>query len=132
MIFTGISYLAVIVAAIAGFVFGMGWYMLFGKQWMAAIGMKEQPKPTAAPFIIAFVSQLVMAWLLAGLIGHLGEVTVAQALITAASVWVGFVLMTMIVNHRFQGSPWSLTAIDSGHWLGVLLAMGLIIGLFGV
>ncbi len=131
MLFTGISYLAVLVAAIAGFVFGMGWYMLLGKQWMAAVGMKDEPKPSPGPFVCAGISLLVMAWLLAGLIGHLGEVTVARGLITAASVWVGFVLTTMVVNHRFQGSPWSLTAIDSGHWLGVLLLMGLVIGLFG-
>ena len=131
MMFSGTSYLAVLIAAVAGFAFGAIWYGILGKPWMAAVGMTERPKPTPAPFIIAFVCQLVMAWMLAGLIGHLGDVTVERSLITAALVWVGFVLTTMLVNHRFQSARWSLSVIDGGHWLGVLLVMGLVVGLFG-
>ena len=67
----------------------------------------------------------------AGLLGHLGEVTLGRSLLTAAFIWFGFVLTTMMVNHRFQSARWSLTLIDGGHWLGVLLVMGLVIGLFG-
>ena len=37
----------------------------------------------------------------------------------------------MLVNHRFQGQGWKLTLIDAGHWLGVLLVMGAVLGLFG-
>ncbi len=129
MTFTGISYLAVLVAAVAGF--GAAWYGVLGKQWMAPLGMTEQPKPSALPFVTAFVAQFVMAWTLAGVLGHLGEVTIGRALITAGLIWFGFVLATMMVNHRFQSARWSLTLIDGGHWLGVLLAMGLVIGLFG-
>jgi len=83
-------------------------------------------------FLMTFVAQLVMAWMLAGALGHLGDVSVLAGLITAALTWVGFVVTTMIVNHRFQGKPWSLTLIDAGHWLGVMLVMGVVIGLFGV
>jgi hypothetical protein len=132
MAFSGIDYLAVIVAAVAGFAFGALWYGVLGKQWMAALGMSDRPKPSPAPFIIAFLCQLVMAWMLAGVVGHLGDVTVGRSLLSALFLWIGFVLTTMLVNHRFQGARWSLTAIDGGHWLGVLLVMGLVIGLFGV
>ena len=132
MTFAGINYLAVAIAAGAGFVFGALWYGLLGKQWIAALGWSEHPKPTAGPFVIAFAAQLVMAWVLAGVVGHLGEVTLMTALISAALVWAGFVLTTQTVNHRFQSASWSLTVIDSGHWLGVLLVMGLVIGLFGI
>ena len=133
MAFAGISYLAVLVAAIGGFAFGSVWYGVLGKPWMAAVGKpKESFKPRPVPFIIAFVCQLVMAWLLAGIIGHLGDVSIQGALITAFFVWLGFVVTTMMVNHRFQSASWALTAIDGGHWLGVLLIMGLAIGLFGL
>lgn len=131
MNFAGLSYLAVLVAAVAGFVFGALWYTILGRAWMAAIGMKRELKPTPAPFVIAAVCQLVMAWMLAGVIGHLGEVTLTRSLLSAAFLWAGFVLTTMLVNHRFQGATWSLTLIDGGHWLGVLLVMGLVIGLIG-
>ncbi len=131
MTFAGVNYLAVLVAALAGFGFGALWYTLLAAQWVAAIGLTDRPKPNPLPFVVALCAQLVMAWTLAGLLGHLGEVTVGRALITAVLVWFGFVLSAMMVNHRFQEARWSLTLIDSGHWLGVLLVMGLIIGLFG-
>ena len=83
MIFTGISYLAVIAAAVAAYAFGAIWYMLLAKPWLAAVGFTEPPKPAPAPFVIAFVAQLVIAYFLAGLIGHLGDVTVARGIVTA-------------------------------------------------
>ena len=132
MTFAGINYLAVAIAAGAGFVFGAVWYGLLGKQWMAALGISEHPKPSPGPFVIAFAAQIVMAWVLAGVVGHFGEVTPVTGLITAGLVWAGFVLTTQTVNHRFQSARWSLTLIDAGHWLGVLLVMGLVIGLIGI
>jgi hypothetical protein len=126
-----VNYVAIVVAAVAGFAFGAVWYMALGKVWMAALGMTEHPKPQPAPFLIAFAAQLVMAWMLAGALGHLGDVSVVAGLITAALIWVGFIATTLVVNHRFQGAKWSLTLIDGGHWLGVLLVMGVVLGLFG-
>ena len=127
-----VNYIAILVAAVAGFAFGAVWYMALGKPWMAAVGMTEQPKPNPAVFLMTFVAQLIMAWMLAGALGHLGDVSIVAGLITAALIWVGFVATTLVVNHRFQGAKWSLTVIDGGHWLGVLLVMGVVLGLFGV
>lgn len=131
MAFSGINYLAILGAAIAGFAFGAAFYGILGKQWMAAAGLSEA-KPKISNFVISFVCELVMAYLLAGLIGHLGDVSVRAGMISAAFIWVGFVITTMIVNHRYGGAKWSLTLIDGAHWLGVLLVMGLAIGLVGV
>jgi hypothetical protein len=36
------------------------------------------------------------------------------------------------VNHAFQGAKTTLTLIDGGHWLGVLLLQGTILGAWGV
>ena len=86
-----------------------------------------------APFIIAFIAQLVMAWVLAGVIGHLGpdEVTFRSGVISGAFIWLGFVITTLTVNQAFQGAKRELTLIDGGHWLGVLLLQGSVIGLVG-
>ena len=134
MEFGGINYLGVIAATVAGFVFGSVWYGVLSKKWMKAAGIsEEQAKPSAGPLVNALICQLIMAWVLAGLIGHLGEgqVTLNNGVISAAFVWLGFVLTTQLVNHRFQGKPWSLSLIDCGHWLGVLLLQGAVIGLIG-
>ncbi len=138
MEFAGTNYIAVVVAAIASFAFGVIYYMVLGRHWRAAIGKTEEQmkadgmKPSV--FIVAALAQLVMAWVLSGIIGHLGtdQVTVVNGLISAGFVWVGFVATTLAVNHGFQGARKSLTLIDGGHWLGVILVQGLVIGLFGV
>ena len=69
--------------------------------------------------MMTFLCQLVIAWMLAGVMGHVSQVSVTGGIITAAFLWLGFIATTLIVNHRFQGAPWSLTLIDGAHWLGV-------------
>jgi hypothetical protein len=83
------------------------------------------------PLIIAGVACLLMAWMLAGLMGHLGDVTVKRGFISAAFVWAGFVLTTTATNQAFKGVRPLVTVIDVGHWLAVLIVMGVIIGAFG-
>jgi hypothetical protein len=143
MTFAGINYLAIIVAAIVGWLAGAAYYMVLGKQWVAAQGSTMEAfkarqaavKGSSAawlPFALAFLANLVMAWVLAGMVGHLGVVTIRSAVISALFVWGGFVVTTMLVNNAFSGRRYALTAIDAGHWLAVLVLMGIVIGWMGV
>ena len=133
MQFAGMNYPAILVAAVAGFAMGFVWYSIFGNMWMRALGKtKEDLKPRPQPFIVSIIASLVMAYILAGLIGHMGELTLMRGMISAAFVWVGFVVTSIAVSYAFQGARWSLILIDSGHWLLVLLVMGAIIGWWGV
>jgi hypothetical protein len=134
MTFAGINYLAVAIAAVVGYAAGALWYWALGRPWQEAHGfttqsMKEQ---SAAPFIIGFIANVVMAWMLAGVLGHLGQVTVRNGVISATFLWFGFVLTTMAVNYVFGRRPLKLLAIDAGHWLLVLVLLGAVIGAFGV
>lgn len=139
MEFAGLNYIAIMVATVASFAFGSVYYMTLAKPWMAALGKTEEQiradggmKPSV--FVLTAIAQLVMAWVLAGIIGHLGtgQVTPVNGLISGAFIWFGFVVTTQLINHGYQGQKKSLTVIDCGHWLGVLLIQGLVIGLFGV
>ena len=133
MTFAGINPIAVLAAAVAAFIAGSVWYGVLGKAWMAALGRsREDFKPSPGPFIIALVGELVMAFVLAGLIGHMGDVTIRVGVISALFVWLGFVATTVAINNAYQGSRWSLPLIDAGHWLVVLLVMGAVIGAFGI
>jgi hypothetical protein len=142
MTFTGINYIAVLIAAFAAWGFGAAWYNLLATPWLAAQGktpeqFEQEMKPHRGsprfytPFVLAFVCNLIMAWVLAGMIAHLGPVTIRSATVSAAFVWFGFVLTTMSVNYAFGGRKPLLTVIDGGHWLGALLIMGAVIGAFG-
>jgi hypothetical protein len=140
MTFAGVNYLAIFVAAVAGWLLGAVWYTVLSKPWQQAAGitanqMKQAQKTPAfyLPFVVAFLAQIVMAWILAGLIAHLGpgQFTVRNGIISGAFVWLGFVITTMAVNNGFAGRNWRLLPIDGGHWLAVLLLMGGILGAFG-
>jgi len=136
MTFTGVNYIAVIIAALAGFGLGAIWYMVLAKPWMHAVGKTEADRPQGSaqvvPFAIAIVALLIMAWMLAGVMGHLGDITIRGGVISGFFVWLGFVITTMGVNHAFSGAKPMLTLIDGGYWLAVLLIQGAVIGAFGV
>ena len=135
MAFAGLNYLAILAAAIGAFVFGSAYYGILGRSWMAALGVADGeagPRMSPTPFIVAFLAELVMAWVLAGVMAHLGSITVRTGMISGAFCWLGFVITTLASNYAFQGRPRTLTVIDGGHWLGVLLIQGAVIGAIGV
>jgi uncharacterized protein DUF1761 len=138
MQFAGLNHWAVVAATIVSFLFGALWYGALSNPWLRALGktraeIGERARPLWMLLLTSLVAEFVMAWVLAGLIGHLGpgQVTLRNGVISAAFVWLGFVLTTLVVNHGYQGSRPSLTAIDGAHWLGVLLLQGAVIGALG-
>jgi hypothetical protein len=139
MPFTGVNYLAVLIAGVAGWLAGAAWYMSLGKFWLAALGMtkermeenKRQPYAWM-PFVLVFLGNLIMAWTLAGILGHFGLVSIKGGMITGALCWFGFVFTSMLANNAFAMRSYRLTAIDGGHYLVVLVLMGAIIGAMGV
>lgn len=133
MVFAGINYLAVVIAAAVGFAASAIWYKTFGNAWLVAQGRApEDTTPKPGPFVVAGIAQLLMAYMLAGVLGHLGAVNMQNGIIGAAFIWLGFVATTIAVNDSFQGARATLTFIDAGHWLVVLALMGAVIGLFGI
>jgi len=142
MTFAGINHLAILVAAVVAWLGGAAYYTALAKPWVAAQGLTvEQHKAMIAaksgiakfaPFILAFVAEVIMAWVLAGVVGHLGTVTVRSVVISGLFVWAGFVVTTLLVNNAFAGRRYMLTLIDAGHWLLVVVLMGVVIGWMGV
>jgi hypothetical protein len=133
----GINYLAVFAAAVAAWLLGAIWYTALSKAWLAALGKTKAElagpsgKPSAAPFILSFLAELVMATVLAVLMARSGTAGITGGLAMGALAWLGFVATTISVNNAYPGRRLSLTMIDSGHWLAVLLVQGAIIGWFG-
>lgn len=137
MNFGGVDSWAIVIAAIVASVVGAFWYWRFAKPWADAQGftpeeMKANPSPW--PYILGFVAYLVTATALAGVVGHLGvgQVTLKNAVISAAALWLGFIATTLAVNYSFGRRPLKLYLIDAGHWLAVLITQGVVIGWMGV
>jgi len=141
MTFGGINHLAVLIAAVVAWLASAAWYMSLGKIYMAALGKTpgqvaaDRKRPGAfLPFVYAFVANIVIAWMLAGVLGHLGpgQVTLRNGVISAAFLWFGFILTTMAVNYSFSGRDRRLLLIDAGNWLIVLLVIGAVVGGMGI
>lgn len=137
MDYLNVNWLAVVLAMIASMALGAAWYIILSRQWLAATGRSMEQITSgsggqAAPFIWGAVMQLVMAYFLALLTPViLGEMSVANAVIVGLHLWAGFIMTSMILNHRYQGASWSLAVIDGGYLLGVVVLQGIVLGLLG-
>jgi hypothetical protein len=138
MAFAQANWLAIVIAAVAGWLVGFGWYMLFGRIWMAAIGITREEleaanKPPGGYLhdLYGLIADLIMASVLAGIMWHVGPLTVRSGVISAALCWFGFVITPMAVINSFARRDWRLTLVDGGHLLVALLVMGAIIGAMG-
>ncbi|MBV8791689.1 MAG: DUF1761 domain-containing protein [Pseudolabrys sp.] len=135
------NWTALLVAAIAAWIFGAIYYSLLGKAWLAAQGetrdsMKaknagKSGAAKAAPFVLSFIAEIVMAGAMQGILFHTGMQTIRTGAISGALIWLGFVFTTILVNNAYPGRRFMLTVIDAGHWLGVLLIIGAIVGSIG-
>ena len=132
---------AIVVAAIAAWLFGGIYYTSLSGPWLRAQGKTlEQCKAEQAsksdiakfaPFVLVFVGELIMAWATYGILLHMNMFTLRAGMITGAACWLGFVLTTITANNAFAGRKAMLTVIDSIAWLGAMLIIGGVIGWFG-
>jgi hypothetical protein len=130
-------YLAIVIAAAVAWLAGVAWYMSLSGLYTAALGKtpeqmaEDRKKP--GPYVYALIANVIIAWMLAGLLAHLGvgQVTLRNGIVSAAFLWFGFVLTTMTVNYSFSGRDRRLLLIDLGNWLIVLLVIGAVIGAIG-
>ncbi len=129
MSFAGISWIAVVIAAVLAFVWGAAYYGALSAPWQRAGRIDAvQARPGPALLAVTFVCELVAAAVLASFMIGLGRMTLTGGLAVGFFAWLGFILASMAMNHRYQGYGWDLTAIDGGHWLGAMLIMGAVIG----
>ncbi len=131
-----INYWAVLVSAVASMAIGSLWYgPLFGKKFMSDMGMDQwSPEKQAAMkkgmtmmYVVQFVASLVMFYVLAGLLGGLGKLTLGGGLMTALWVWIGFIVPVKL-GEAIWGGKMSLFWLGIGNMLVTVLVAGAIIG----
>ena len=144
MLPTTMNFFVMLGAAVCSWLFGAMYYGSLGKQWIEAQGLtmeefraKQAAKvgklSAQAPFILGFIAQLIMAYVLYGLmkhVAHTGPLTVRNGLLSGTFIWFGFILTSIVVNYSFSGRKVMLIVIDAGYWLGVVLILGAMIGAF--
>jgi hypothetical protein len=133
---TEINYLAVVAAAVVAFMVGAVWYspLLFGNQLMelrsASPGVVAGTTMPAWKILVEFGRGLVVAYVLALLLGLLGDFGWRGALQLGVWVWVGFPITLLVGSVIWENTPWQLAAIHAGDWLVKLLLIAVILGVW--
>jgi hypothetical protein len=127
------NYLAILVAAIACFLFEAGWYSLFLQTWLNGIGhTREWLMGTGINPALQFATAILCEALIATAISCVTQLTGAQTWLrgiqVAALLWLGFVLTTIATEYVFEVRPLSLLAVNGGFWLLGMILEGAIVG----
>ena len=123
-----VNWLAVVLAALSGFVIGGLWYgPIMGRTWMAATGKTEEDIKNSNPaktYGLTFLLSLLVSWTLAHTFAsYAQDLSALVKILTGFGVALGFVLPALWTNYLFQGADKRLYLIDGGYWLLFFTAM---------
>jgi len=131
--FAEISWLSVIVAALAAFAIGGLWYspVLFGDIWAKELKLSsEELKKANMPLIFGttFVLNIIAAMVLDIFIGQ--QSTLLSGLMYGLIVAVAWVSTSLGINYLFSRKSLKLFFIDAGYFLVFFPIMGAILGVW--
>jgi hypothetical protein len=123
-----LNYLAIIVAAVAVFVFAAGYYIVLARQRaQLSPAAAARSRPPAWLMGLELLKSLVVAAVVAGLVALAGIADVGGALKLALALWVAFPLVLLVGSVTQENVPWKLGAIHSGDWLAKLVIISVIV-----
>ncbi len=123
-----LNYLAIIVAAIAVFVFAAGYYIVLARQRATlSPAAAARSRPPAWLMGLELLKSLVVAAVVAGLVALAGIGDVGGALKLALALWVAFPVVLLVGSVTQENVPWKLGAIHSGDWLAKLVIISVIV-----
>ncbi|NUB45314.1 DUF1761 domain-containing protein [Fertoebacter nigrum] len=130
------GFLAVLVAAVAGFAVGAVWYMTLSAPWIAASGVRLGPdgRPAKAegvsPMIIGFVAMVVVAGMMRHVFAMSAIDTVFEGLTSGLGIGAFFITPWLAMCYGFAGRPARLAMIDGGYAVAGCGVIGLVLALF--
>jgi len=128
-----LNWLAVIGAALAGFVIGGLWYgPLFGKVWQREAGLSDADLQNAnMPLIFGttFFLNLLAAFILAHVLVTFGRPGLSLSVQIAGGIGLAFIATSVGVNYLFARKSVKLFLIDAGYWVVIYSVMGLVLSL---
>ena len=129
-----INWIAMVLAALAGFLVGGVWYgPLFMKAWQAEAGITVEQMRSRKPAIVfggAFLLNLFAAFILGHVLATYGKPDLGVSIMIAGGVALGFIATSFGVNYLFASKSLKLFAIDAGYWVVIYSLMGAIFGWF--
>ena len=133
-----VNFLAILIATVVAMVLGMAWYspFLFGNAWMRLSGIdpkkidKSQMKGMWKTMIVAFLSNLIMVFVLSTFINLSQTTTATDAAQLGFWIWLGFMMPLQLGSVLWEKKPFKLFLINTSHYLVTLIVMSLILVLW--
>ena len=127
------NHIAIVVAAVAFFMLGAGWYTVLARPWAAGIGktmeqIERDSGGSMMPMVMGFLAILVMCYTLNSLLNRLGDTTAGSGAKVGAFIALGFVAANIALNYAFELRGVTLWTINTGYVLVGLTVAGAIIG----
>jgi hypothetical protein len=128
-----LNWVAILVAAIASFLFEALWFSLFMNQWLTGIGRtKEWLMGTglnpAIQYGTAIICSIIVAAVLTICIQASGEQTARRGIICGAVSWFGFIATGWAKEYIFEVRTLQIYVINTGYALIDLMLIGAIVG----
>ncbi len=135
-----LSYISIVVAAVATFVFGFLVHgPLLGKQWMALMkitpadmeqGKREMQGKMPFYMLAAFLQQLVTAYVVAHFVYLAYAANLMDAVVLAFWIWLGFIVTTLLNGVLWEKRTVQLYAFNIAYHLASLIIMTAILTLW--
>jgi hypothetical protein len=126
------NYAAIVVSAVVYWMLGGLWYaVLFGQRWMLLEGITAEKAGSmnpALPYIITFVLNLLIAFVLAQLCLWRNANTAARGAAVGVLLWIGIVAPITFTTYMYEMRSMELFAINEFYPLVGLCLMGVILG----
>lgn len=129
------GFIAVLIAAAAGFGFGAIWYKVLANPWMEAAGVSKGPDGNPAnsstlPYILAGVAMVLVAGMMRHTFSLSGIDTLGKGLVSGLGIGLFFISPWIMINNGYGGRPFKLTLIDGGYATFGCAIIGLVLTLF--
>ncbi|MBV1896673.1 MAG: DUF1761 domain-containing protein [Rhodobacteraceae bacterium] len=130
------EFMNVIIAAIAAFVLGAGWYNVLSKQWVEASGVSVDAEGTPVSmkkpqvFGFSFVFTAVVAGMMRHVFASSGVEGITNGLVSGIGIGLFFISPWIAINNLYGARPFKLTLIDGGYATLSCAVIGLVLVLF--
>jgi Protein of unknown function (DUF1761) len=131
-----INYPAVLVASILHWILGAVWYGVFSTKfvelmaWTPAQLAAIENQSHTKDYILAFVSSLVLVYILAHFVQFTKATNLAGGLQTAFWLWLGFIVTSQLASVIFEGRKPGLYLLNIGYQFVACLAAGALLAIW--
>jgi hypothetical protein len=128
-----LNWVAILVAAIASFLFEALWFSVFMNEWLTGIGRTKEWLVASGlnpsiQYAVAIICSIIAAAVLSVCIQASGPQTARRGILCAIVVWFGFVATSWAKAYIFEVRTFQIFAIYTGYALIDLMLMGAIVG----